>query len=132
MQLYRGDAVIVPVAPAPKHKPSHTRGQPNKTETAWLEQLELRKLAGEVRLYRFESWIFPLADTMTYCPDAMVLFMDGRVELHEIKACAEDGRFLTRDGALEKLKMAAEMYQMFSWLLVGRGRNGLWRERRIR
>jgi hypothetical protein len=52
------------------------------------------------------------------------------MELHEVKACRASGAFLCEDDARVKIKVAAELYQMFGFIMAGklpRKSGGGWR-----
>ena len=76
----------------------------NKTERAYANILELRKKAGEIRDYKFESVKLRLANNTYYTPDFFVQLANREIEIHEVK-----GGWVTEDGFL-KLKLANEMY----------------------
>lgn len=78
-------------------------GQANKTEQAYGDLLEARKIAGEVAWYRFEGVKLRLADNTFYTPDYAVMLTDGTLEMHEVKG-------FWQDDARVKIKVAAEMY----------------------
>lgn len=119
-----------------RHKP----GQMNKTEEAWAVELEKRRLSGEVLAWWFEGLRFRLADNTGITPDFLVLIMvDGEpmAEMHEVKALWKNGQSAT-DDSLAKLKIAAEQYWPFGFLMVyGRqkpkkeGGGWEWKERRL-
>ena len=78
-------------------------GQRNKTESAYEQYLELRRVAGDVAWYRFEGIKLRLADNTFYTPDFAVMLSSGEMELHEVKG-------FWADDARVKIKVAAEMY----------------------
>ena len=78
-------------------------GQMNKTETAYAQELELRKRYGEIAWFRFEGIKLRLADNTFYTPDFAVMLTTGEMELHEVKG------FWT-DDARVKTKVAADQY----------------------
>lgn len=80
-------------------------GAMNKTESAYAQTLELRKIAGEIAWYKFEGMKFRLADNTFYTPDFTVLLSTGELEAHEVK-----GYWL--DDARAKIKIAADMYPL--------------------
>ena len=80
-------------------------GQKNQTEESYGALLEQRRIAGEVRWYRFEGLKFRLADNTFYTPDYAVMLADGTLEAHEVKGFWEDD-------ARVKIKVAAEMYPL--------------------
>lgn len=77
-------------------------GQMNKTETAYAQELELRRRYGKSLWYRFEGIKLRLADNTFYTPDFAVMLANGQMELHEVKG------FWTDDAV--KTKVAADQY----------------------
>lgn len=67
--------------------PAYTPQKMNKTEARFaFEWLEPRKSAGEIVRYWFEPMKLRLpGDRLTYTPDFLVRFADGRLELFEVK-----------------------------------------------
>lgn len=95
-----------------KARQRHKPGQMNGYERAYSEQvLEPQKLAGEILEYWFERFTLKLADDCRYTPDFLVQLMDGTLECHEVK-----GSFF-EDDAKVKLKVAAEMFPIFTFKL---------------
>jgi hypothetical protein len=78
-------------------------GEKNKTEAAYGDHLEQRRLTGDVIWFRFEGIKLRLADNTFYTPDYFVMRSDGHLEVHEVKG-------FWRDDARVKIKVAAEMY----------------------
>lgn len=110
------------------HAKPHVRGQMNKTEAAYAEHLSVRMLAGEVLGFQFEAIRLRLADNTNYCPDFLVQLADTTLELHEVKACKSDGSIISEDASKIKLKVAAEKYPMFGFVLCGKlPKSGGWR-----
>jgi len=102
-------------------------GAMNKTEQAYSELLEGRRLAGEISAWAFESMKFRLADRTWYTPDFIVQLDDGLLEVHETKACRASGEMLIEDDAAVKIKVAAEQFSMFRFVLCGKkSRNQGW------
>lgn len=99
-------------------RPKHTPGRMNKTEAAYAQLLELRRHAGEIADWKFESLKFRLADRTWYTPDFVVWLRDGGIECVEVKGFVED------DAAV-KFKVAQEMYPQFRFRMVFR-RRGEW------
>lgn len=100
----------------------------NKTETRYANLLELRLRAGEISCYKYESIKLRLADNTTYTPDFMVTGFAGMkhvVEFHEVK-----GGFVREDSWI-KLKVAAEMYPEFKFVLA-RYTKGNWDIREVK
>lgn len=64
-------------------------GQMNKTETAYAQELELRKRYGEIARYWFEGIKLRLADNTFYTPDFAVMLANGQLEMHEVKGVTD-------------------------------------------
>lgn len=90
---------------ASKYGKRHKPGVMNQTETAYANQLETRKLAGEIVGWRFESTTFKLADDTRYTPDFEILFADGSKEYVDAK-----GGGPIDPKSLVKIKCAAEKW----------------------
>ena len=89
----------------------HTPGVMNKTEADYGALLEMRKVAGEIEDYHFESVTLKIADNCRYTPDFMVEFYDGHKEIHEVKG-------FWRDDARVKIKVAADKFRGFDFIAV--------------
>lgn len=89
----------------------------NKTEATYGFRLELRKKAGEIVDYKFESIRLRLAKNTFYTPDYFVVLEDC-IEIHEVKGFWEED-------ARVKIKVAAELYPCFRFIAV-RGKAGAW------
>lgn len=99
-------------------------GQMNRLESAWCEQIRLRQHAGEIAWWKFEGIALKLADDTRYTPDFSVMLEDGTIEFHECKG-------FMRDDAWVKLKVAAEQYPLFRFVLVT-CKKGVWTVKQIR
>lgn len=60
-------------------------GERNRTEAAYEQYLEQRKMVGEILWYEFEAITFRLADDVRYTPDFAVMLASGLLEMHELK-----------------------------------------------
>jgi hypothetical protein len=87
----------------------------NRMEEAFAEQLELRKLAGEIQEYQFEAVKLRLAKNTFYTCDFMAL--GDHVTFYEVKGFREDD-------AMVKIKVAAQLFPWFEFILVTRDRQG--------
>lgn len=77
----------------------------NGTERRYADLLEARRLAGEIRWWKFEALAFRLAEERCfYHPDFIVMMADDTIEIHEVK-----GGFIRDDGR-DKLKIAAALF----------------------
>ncbi len=101
-----------------KAKNSVLRERMNKTEAAYSQDLEFRRVAGDVSWWKFEPVKLRLATNTSYTPDFMVVkkqVLNGvivtEIEMHEIKG-------FWRDDARVKIKVAAEMYPHFKFIAV--------------
>lgn len=75
----------------------------NKTERAYADDLELRRLAGEILRWRFEPLKFRIGHACFYTPDFEVVLPDGTVQYHEVKG-------FWRDDARVKIKAVASLF----------------------
>ena len=101
----------------------HVIGKMNKTEEAYSQVLEARKLEGSIRDWKFEAIKLRLASLTYYSSDFLVIAGDDVVELHEVKGFWEDD-------ARVKIKVAAEQFPWFRFVGVTR-RKGVWNEEEI-
>jgi hypothetical protein len=112
---------------------SYTRGQMNKTEARYAEYLELKRLGGFIRAWRFEPAKLRLAARTFLTPDFQVVYQDGAIEYHEVKGRRRDGRFYVREDAMLKLRFAAERYRQHCFVVVWPGRErGQWCSEHVR
>ncbi|HFE3709313.1 TPA: DUF1064 domain-containing protein [Klebsiella quasipneumoniae subsp. quasipneumoniae] len=81
-------------------------GQMNKTETAYAQELELRKRYGEIAWYRFEGIKLRLADNCFLTVDFAVMLADGRLVMVDVKG----SNAVFTDDARVKMKVAADSY----------------------
>ena len=91
-----------------RHKP----GEMNKTEQAYADLLEARRLSGEVINWKFEAMTFKLADSCRLTPDFAVWLSDGTMEFVDAK-----GGGPVADDALVKLKCVAEQFPQFTFVM---------------
>ncbi len=68
----------------------HSPGVMNKLEAKYAAHLELRRRAGEIVYFAFESIKLKLADKTYLTPDFMVQLADNTLESHEVKGHWED------------------------------------------
>lgn len=85
-------------------------GKMNKTEAAYAQVLEQRRLAGNIVWWAYEAITFKLAPDTRYTPDFVVQLHDDTMEVHETKG------FMREDSWI-KLKVAAEKFP-FRFFLV--------------
>ena len=117
-----------PAAPPKRKRPLRPKaGEQNATEAAYAAELEAQRQAGEIAWYMFEPLKLRLAQQSTYTPDFLVVGVDGRLALHEVKG-------FWRDDARVKIRVAARLFPCFEFLAVTKARKkegGGWRVERF-
>lgn len=91
-----------------KYGKRHKRGVMNKTEAAYANILEIRKLAGEIIEWAFEKDRFILAKRTTYTPDFRITHKDRTLEFVDVKG----GQGATAT-SITKIKVCAEQNREF-------------------
>jgi len=76
---------LVKARDSSKYGKRHVAGVMNQTEAAYAAILEVRKLAGEVLAWEFESVTLKLAGKCTYTPDFMITLADLTIEFVDCK-----------------------------------------------
>lgn len=94
-----------------KYGRRHRPGEMNQTEAAYAQELQLRKLAGEIVEWHFEAMTFKLADDVRFTPDFVVFHLDTTMELVDVKGSA----FAVDPKSVVKIKVAAEKFFWFKW-----------------
>lgn len=92
-------------------------GELNKTEEAYRQHLDLRRLAGEILWFHFEPFALKLAPKTTYTPDFLVQLASGHLEVHEVKG-------FWQEDARVKIKVAASMFPVFRFIAVQKADKG--------
>lgn len=80
-------------------------GSMNGLELAYSQELERRRIAGEILRWDFEPEKLRLADRTFYTPDFRVILLDGEIEWHEVK-----GTWVGGEHNRVKIKVAAEAH----------------------
>lgn len=88
-----------------KYGKRHKPGEMNATESAYAEQLQVRKLAGEIIDWCFERITLKLADNTRYTPDFVVWLADETMEFVDTKP-----HRVIDPKSLVKVKVAAEQF----------------------
>lgn len=100
----------------------HAKGVPKKPtfksdlEARYAAHLECRKIAGDLRDWRYEPIRLRLADGTFYKPDFMVMAMDDVIEIHESKGHM-------REAARVRLNVAVEMFPFRFFLVSALGKD---------
>jgi len=81
----------------------------SEVERRYAERCEFRKLAGEIKDWKYEPLTFRLADDLKYIIDFLIVESDGSFTFIETK-----GAFIRREG-LNKFKVAREMFPFFKF-----------------
>ncbi len=95
----------------------------NALERRYAQHLSLLYAAGEILGFYYEVFKVRLARSTFYTPDFLVVRQATEahvLEFHEVKGWM-------RDDAAVKLKVAAEMYPEFGFVLARREKGGGWR-----
>lgn len=93
-------------------------GQLNKTEQAYAQHLEQRRIIGEIAWYRFEGIKLRLADSCFLTMDFAVMLADGTMELHDCKG----SKRIWTDDAKVKCKVAADTYPFVFRIAIPRAK----------
>jgi len=94
------------------------KGVMNRTEQAYANELEARRLSGDVASWMYEPAGLRLAANTTYNPDFLVVLEDGTTEWHEVKG-------FWRDDARVKIKVAATRFPFWRFIAVTK-KAGAW------
>jgi hypothetical protein len=94
------------------------KGVMNRTEQAYANELESRRLSGDVASWMYEPAGLRLAANTTYNPDFLVVLQDGTTEWHEVKG-------FWRDDARVKIKVAATRFPFWRFIAVTK-KAGAW------
>ena len=96
----------------------------NGDERRYAEELEARRLAGDIHGWAFEPITLQLDRTTTYTPDFMLITRDG-VQFVEIKGHLEDD-------ASVKFKWARDTFSWAKWVMLRwKKGQGQWHKVRI-
>lgn len=87
------------------------RRKMNGLERFYAEELERRRLAGEILSWQFEGIRLKLAEGSWYKPDFFVVTREGYFEIHETK-----GRW--QEAARVRIRVAAERYPFFHFVAI--------------
>ncbi len=110
-------------APPP---PKRVRG-PNKLEASFMEVLDAAMINRFIAHWRYEAVKFRLAGRTFYTPDFLA---EPRWQGDRFTFIETKGPY-AREDSLIKLKVAAETYPCFRWLLVTRANRYGWEVREI-
>lgn len=94
-----------------KYGKRHTPGEMNRTEAAYAELLQARKMAGEIIDWGFERITLKLADNCRYTPDFIVWRLDETMEFVDTKP-----HKVIDPKSLVKVKVAAEQFAGFRFV----------------
>ena len=127
LALYRqaniatADTVSSP-APSPKK-----REYDSKWEETYASELVLRKHAGLIRNYWYHPFSMWLPGKVRYTPDFMIEHPKGYpLEIVEVKGWSKN----LRDG-MTRLKIAAAIFDCYTWKLVKKKKGGGWDEEEV-
>lgn len=106
---------------------AHRPGRMNKTEAAYDQHLRARHAAGEVKWWVFERMKLRLAANTFFTVDFLVQLASGALECHEVKG-RKGERFWAEEDAKVKVKVAAELFPVFTFRIVWPAKGGGWKE----
>ena len=96
----------------PNPRGGHTPGKMNKSELSFSMHLDMRKLGGEVKDWKFEAVKLKLADRCTYTPDFNVEMVNGDLVMVEVKAKWNGkGKPHWEDDSRVKIRVAADLFR---------------------
>jgi len=113
---------LVDAEPAPLARPYAP--YKSKWEADYAAYLELRKLAGQIEGWSYETERLALGGGATYRPDFPVIECDGSKSYHEVKG-------YRREAAIVRIKVAAGRYPDRAFYLVTK-KAGSWQLERQR
>lgn len=105
-----GAAPPAPIAAVPDARGNRRM---NKLEAAYALELDMRRLAREIKAWRFEAIKLRLAEGAFFKPDFTVVGIGGEIEMHEIKG-------FWREAARVRIKVAAEQFPWFRFIALRR------------
>jgi len=99
------------------------KSEMNKTEAAYADLLEARKVAGEILSWKFHPMNVRLANNTFYEVDFLVVTKDLELQIHETK-----GTYTTQVGNM-KIKLCAEVLPFFRFIkcIKQAGKDGGWK-----
>ena len=106
--------------------PSPKKEFDSKWEETYAAELVMRKHAGLIRNYWYHPTTFHLPGKVKYTPDFLIEYpsgMETRLEYIEIKGWSRN----LRDG-MTRLKIAAAIFDCYTWTLVKKSKGGGWSE----
>ena len=107
-----------------------TDGYDSKLEDTRARELELERLAGEIRAWRYHPFTVTIGVRRTYTPDFLVVPIHGPLRIEEIKGSL---RAKNARDSVTRLHAAAAQLPMLDWvLLVQEGRRGGWKRMHVR
>lgn len=89
----------------------------NRLERDWAQELDLRRLAGDVQAWSYEGIRLSLGPGAWYTPDFLVVRGDGFLECHETKG-------YWREAARVRIKVAAGLFPYLRFLAIQRAPEG--------
>lgn len=123
-----GKTTASQIAGAEKALQRHAAHQPgvmNKTEARYDQHLRARHAAGEVRWWVFERLKLRLAAGTFFTVDFLVQLASGALECHEVKGRKGNGYWAEEDAKI-KIKVAADQFPVFGFVIVWPAKGGGW------
>lgn len=112
-------------AGASRRRNRHKPGVMNKTEAKYSFILEHRRQKREIIDWQFETMGLKLASNTFFYPDFIVFDRNGSMLFVDVKARTKDGKVLSEDDARAKIKVAAELFPFFVFVVASIGKDGI-------
>lgn len=106
----------------------------NKGETRYAQWLDLQQKAGDVKCWYFQAMTFKLAKDCRYTPDFVVFRVDAQtcVDVKGRKTRPDGTQtYWAEEDAKIKIRVAAQMFPMYRWVIAFPLQNGNWEEREM-
>lgn len=100
------------------------KGKMNKTEEAYAEILETKKLIGEIVEWYFHAITLAYGEDARFTTDFFVMYPDGLLEFVDVKGAGP-----VNEASICRAKACAEKFWMFTFVVeksTGVGKNRTW------
>lgn len=102
-----------------------SRAEPNKGERAYGLELAMQRNAGRIAWFAFQAITLKLAHDCRFTGDYFVQYSDGQLEIVDVKGRKGDGFWCEEDAKI-KIRVAAEHFPMFRFVVVWPLKDGGW------
>ncbi len=123
----KGEAGLTVAGAGSSPAPSPIDRYDSKLEAARATYLGYLLLAKDIRRVVHHPFTVQLSEHRTYTPDYLIEWLDGRIQVEEVKGSTKQKN--ARD-SITRLHLAAAKLPMFDWRLTRRVR-GQWDEKKV-